>query len=269
MSRKSSINTNLKDTIRQLRENLNNYENIKTCCICFWGATRTVNLTYKNIEKMVINPLREKYDVKIFIHTWEGNDDFKLLKPYYYETEDQSKINFHIEELERRWEHIREKLIHPEHFRSLQTTPYQLHSLKQVTKLMLSKVPDLVIFMRQDSFFKQFPDISKLQIKSNQIITPAFGNYYWTAKYLTGVSTIKSGKGGANDRFAICRNSKIARIYGERYDFLLEYANRYFPMAEAFLDHILYKNKVENIKLKEIKFNLMRPGGILKEEKFP
>ena len=49
MSRKSSINTNLKDTILQLRENLNNSENIKTCCICFWGATRTVDITYKNI----------------------------------------------------------------------------------------------------------------------------------------------------------------------------------------------------------------------------
>jgi hypothetical protein len=184
MSKKSSINTNLKDTILQLRENLNNSENIKTCCICFWGATRTVDITYKNIETMVINPLKKKYDVKIFIHTWEGNDNFKLLKPDYYLTDDQSKIDFHIEEIRNRWIHIKEKLHYSKYFTVIKTSPYQLYSLKQVTRLMLSKVsnPELIIFMRQDTLYKQLPDITKLNIQSNQIITPAFGNYYWNEK---------------------------------------------------------------------------------------
>ena len=267
----SSINTNLKDTITQLRERINNFENIKTCCICFWGATRTTNLTYKNIEKMIINPLRKNYNVKIFIHTWEGNDDFKLLKPDYYQTEDQSKIDFHIEEIRNRWIHLKEKLFSTEHFKAIETTPYQLYSLRQVTRLMLSKVPDpeLVIFMRQDELFVEFPDISKLNIESNQIITPAFGNYYWNERIYLGVPTDKTGKGGANDRFAICNNSNIAKIYGERYNLLLEYTKKHFPNPEGFLEYILYKNKIQNIKLKDIKFYLVRDKGILFAEKFP
>ena len=267
----SSINTNLKDTITQLRERINNFENIKTCCICFWGATRTTNLTYKNIEKMIINPLRKNYNVKIFIHTWEGNDDFKLLKPDYYQTEDQSKIDFHIEEIRNRWIHLKEKLFSTEHFKAIETTPYQLYSLRQVTRLMLSKVPDpeLVIFMRQDELFVEFPDISKLNIESNQIITPAFGNYYWNERIYLGVPTDTTGKGGANDRFAICNNSNIAKIYGERYNLLLEYTKKHFPNPEGFLEYILYKNKIQNIKLKDIKFYLVRDKGILFAEKFP
>ena len=266
----SSINTNLKDTITQLRERINNFENIKTCCICFWGATRTVNLTYKNIEKMIIDPLRQNYEVKIFIHTWKGNEDFKLLKPDYYQTEDQSKIDFHIEEIRNRWIHLKEKLIHTEHFKAIENTPYQLYSLRQVTKLMLSKIPnpELVIFMRQDELFVEFPDISKLNIQSNQIITPAFGNYYWNERINLGVPTDKTGKGGVNDRFAICNNPKVAKIYGERYDLFLEYVKKYFPNPEGFLENILYKNKIQNIKLKEIKFYLVRENGVLFAEKF-
>jgi hypothetical protein len=264
MSRKSSINTNLKDTISQLRQNL------KTCCICFWGATRQVKLTHKNIKKKVINPLRKYYNVKIFIHTWDDNDDFKLLEPDYYQTDDQSKIDFHIKEIRNRWVYIKEKLKYIEHFKAIENTPYQLYSLKQVTKLMISKIsnPDLVIFMRQDELFVELPDISKLNIESNQIITPAFGNYYWNETKMVGIPTDNKEKGGVNDRFAICGNVKIARIYGERYDKLLEYIKKHFPNPEGFLENILYKNKIQNIKLKEIKFYLVRDGGILFAEKF-
>ena len=242
------------------------------CCICFFGATRQVHYTHKNIEEFIVEPLRKYFDVKIFIHTWADDDSFKLLNPDYYRTSDQSTTPFHTPELEKRWGHMREKMTYAI-YRSLETLSYQLYSLKCVTKLMLSKVPspDLIIFMRQDEKFISFPTVPKLVSlfsSTNQVVTPAFGNWYLHPKTLDGAVT-KAGDSGSNDRFAVFNNVKTAEIYGMRYDKVLQYAETRFPHAETFLEYILKKNKIEIIRRKDIKFNLVRPGGVLKEERFP
>jgi hypothetical protein len=61
------------------------------CCICFYGATRTLPQNLESINK-VINQFRELYDVKIIVHTWNDSKDFKLLNPDYYRTSNQEEL---------------------------------------------------------------------------------------------------------------------------------------------------------------------------------
>jgi len=238
----------------------------KICCICFYGATRTLQKTIENIKENIIEKFNEHFDVKIFIHTWETNDDtmddYKLVNPDYYELTDQSLLELDIEKYIKS---LNNHYLNYDYKKLIPGLLYGLYSLKQVTLLMLSKIPnpDYVIFLRPDSKFERFPNIPNLinlyDSKSDQlqIITASFDNFYFR-KDLGYAIKSKDGSGGANDRFAICYGSKAAEIYGTRYNKLEEYSKKYVSIPEIFLEWLLYKNKIKNIKSKDICFKLLR-----------
>jgi hypothetical protein len=256
---------------------------MKSCCICFFGAMRTLPQTIDTIKE-VIQQFRELYDVKIFVHTWKGQD-FKLLEPDYYRTTDQEEhfknletpehlIN--IKQIKKRQERMTEqqKKWDEEWLKKNKpkpnvyiTTNYATYSRKHVTMLALSKIPnpDLVVYMRPDTIFKTI-DISSLLKRFNynskkiQIITPDFDNYFWNSK-IEDEELDKTGKRGVNDRFAICLGSSAAKIYASQYDHLDDLAKeRIFFTGEAILEWVFNHYNVLNIR-SPMCFYLLRSSG--------
>jgi len=241
----------------------------KICCICFYGATRTLEKTIENIKKYIIDEFKNYFEVKIFIHTWKTNDEtmnhYQLVNPDYYELTDQSLLELDIEK------YIKSLSNHYLNYDYRKLIPgllYGLYSLKLVTELMLSKIqnPYLVIFLRPDSKFDRFPSIPNLiklyddTLNQLQIITASFDNFYFR-KDLGYAIKSKDGSGGANDRFAICYGPKAAEIYGTRYNMLEDFSKKYVSIPEVFLEWLLYKNNIKNIKSKDICFKLLRNDG--------
>jgi hypothetical protein len=256
---------------------------------------RTLPQTIDNI-KQVIQQFRELYDVKIFVHTWKGQD-FKLLEPDYYRTTDQEeqfknlKVPHYLtpEKLQERIKKLREidekvyekmdeqhKKWHDEWVKKNKpvkpnnyyfTTHYGTYSRKQVTLLALSKIPnpELVVFIRPDTFFKSI-DISSLlkrfdpKSKRIQIITPDFENIYWN-KELRVTREDHSGKRGVNDRFAICLGPSAAKIYASQYDHLDNLEKEMLDFnGEIILELIFSHYNVLNIR-SPMCFYLLRSDG--------
>jgi hypothetical protein len=224
---------------------------------------RTLPQTIDTIRE-VIQQFRELYEVTIFVHTWKGQD-FKLLEPDYYRTTDQEEQfkNLNIPEYltaealmkkmteqQKKWyeEWLKKKGKIPPYI----TTNYATYSRKQVTLLALSKIPipELVVFIRPDIFFKTI-DVSSLVKQFNhkskriQIITPDFDN--------------KTEQ--PNDRFAICLGPSAARVYSSQYDHLDEMLSegRLFN-GEAVLHWVFKRYNVINIE-SPMCFYLMRSDG--------
>lgn len=218
----------------------------KTCCICFFGAMRTLPQTIDTIKK-VIQQFKELYDVKIFVHTWK-DQDFKLLEPDYYRTTDQEQFK---------------KLKVPEHL----TVYYATYSRKQVTLLALSKIPnpELVVYIRPDTFFKTIDILSLIKqfnykSKQIQIITPDFDNFYWDTENRKTKGSDK-GKRGTNDRFAICLGSSAAKVYVSQYDHLDEIKKEKIDfIGEIILEWVFLHYNVLNIR-SPMCFYLLRSDG--------
>lgn len=252
---------------------------------------RTLPQTIDTIRE-VIQQFRELYNVKIFVHTWKGQD-FKLLEPDYYRTTDQEeqfknlnipeylseeanrensrKLYEKLDEQHKKWhDEWLKKKNRDDRYKPNKlyfTTHYATYSRKQVTLLALSKIPnpELVVFIRPDTFFKSI-DISSLlkrfdrKTKRIQIITPDFENIYWN-KELGVTREDYSGKHGVNDRFAICLGSSAAKIYASQYDHLdiLEKEKMHFN-GEIILELIFLRYNVLNIR-SPMCFYLLRSDG--------
>ena len=262
----------------------------KVCCICFFGAMRTLSQTIDTIRE-VIQQFKELYDVKIFVHTWK-DQDFKLLEPDYYRTTDQDyfknlklpeylseeankekskKLYEKMDEQHKKWHDEWLKKTNGENRYKPNnlffTTNYATYSRKQVTMLALSKIPnpELVVFIRPDMFFKTI-DISSLvkqfnhKSKQIQIITPDFENIYWS-DYFKATREDYSGKRGVNDRFAICLGPSAAKVYASQYDHLdvLEKEMMDFN-GEIILEWVFNHYNVKNIR-SPMCFYLLRSDG--------
>jgi hypothetical protein len=255
----------------------------KQCCICFFGAIRTLPLTIDTIKE-VIEQFRELYDVTIFLHTWKG-EDFNLLEPDFYRTTDQqeqfknlevpeyftresisNRIRGKMDDKQKKWfdEWLVKTKNKPDYYI---TTNYATYSRKQVTLLALSKIPnpELVVYIRPDTFFKTI-NISSLLKRFNQnskkiqIITPNFNNGYWD-KESDRTKEDKTGRRGTNDRFAICLGSSAAKVYGSQYDHIDDVLKEnIYPIGEAVLEWVFLHYNVVNIR-SPMCFYLMRPDG--------
>lgn len=256
----------------------------KLCCICFFGAMRTLPQTIDSIKE-VIQQFKELYDVKIFVHTWKG-EDFKLLEPDYYRTTDQEEQfkNLKVPEYATE-ENIKkkyfekmteeEKIQHEDRLKGKKTkinayytTKYATYSRKQVTLLALSKIPnpELVVFIRPDIFFKtiNIPSLLKRfnrNLKRIQIITPDFDSTYWNKELGLIKGDPSNKRGGVNDRFAICLGPLAAKIYGSQYDHIDDLEKeRIFVVGETILEWVFNHYNVINIRSRMC-FYLLRSDG--------
>lgn len=232
------------------------------CCICFYGATRTLPQNLESINK-VINQFRELYDVKIIVHTWNDNKDFKLLNPNYYRTTNQEELRNKLpfEKIEKNTKEFLTTIfpnnptkinqVFQDTKKFLPGVLFGTYSLKQVTTLTLSKFPNanLYVIMRPDTRFVRFdlkPILKHINYKSSQlqVITPDFD----------------TGKRSSNDRFAICYGSEAFRLIGTRYDLLEESSKDRFFFGENVLQYTIDKYKIKNIR-GDMCFLLVRPNG--------
>lgn len=257
----------------------------KLCCICFFGAMRTLPQTIDSIKE-VIQQFKELYDVKIFVHTWKGQE-FKLLEPDYYRTTDQeeqfknlkvpeytTEENIKKKYLEKMTEE--EKIQHEDRLKGKKTkinayyvtTKYATYSRKQVTLLALSKIPnpELVVFIRPDILFKtiNIPSLLKRfnrNLKRIQIITPDFDSTYWNKELGLIKGDPSNKRGGVNDRFAICLGPLAAKIYGSQYDHIDDLEKeRIFVVGETILEWVFNHYNVINIRSRMC-FYLLRSDG--------
>lgn len=223
----------------------------------FFGITRSLKLTRDSIYKNVIGQLEELgYDYKIFLHTYElnnyknirtkenytniDNEEYKLLKPDYFEIEKQDLVL---------------ESINPEKYRTHKdpwNTNYnsvdnfllgQYSKMKLTNMIEKSQINyDYIMFLRPDVEYLHPLERSFFNNVINKNISiPKFGTY-------------KPSKPHFNDRFAIT-NQETYKIYGKVFDKLFEISKKEPLHSETVLTKYLTEN---DIKYKYIWFVFKR-----------
>jgi hypothetical protein len=230
--------------------------------LCFWGICRSTDLVLKSIESCVFNALRKngiKFDV--YLHTYTlyrpytnprakeeniqlKNSLWKLLKPKEFLLENQDVVDqtlklFNYKIMGNPWTDDNNT------FNTLENHVRALWSLKQVTSLWMKKESeyDAVLYLRPDvRYFVPFQAEWLNDLKPYILKCPDF--------HLTN---------GCNDRFALGMPS-VAKLFGNRFDEALEYAQKYRFHSEEYLAYILQKNKII-VELIPFKFRRIRANG--------
>ena len=249
----------------------------KKIAICFWGLTRNLKLTIKNIKK-VIDLLLTRYEVDIYCHTYAiyrkytniraneidimiDNDEYKLLNTiignenintYLYQ-EDIDKVDINFES------YYSKNDPYNTNYETVKNLLLGMYSLKKVTKNMLSnhlkEKYEYVLYIRPDVNFEETIPLDIFLLADDKtIILPEFHSWY----YKNGRHSLGNG---INDRMAIC-NPITALIYGLRFDEMLEYSKDNSLHSETYLKRVLEKSKIEIIKDAIICFNRVRINNI-------
>ena len=224
--------------------------------LCFWGICRTTNHTIDSIKEYVFKPLIEKdIEYDIYVHTLVlktpysnprtseinvslDNDLYKLLNPTWAEVEDQAEVDKLIDlksyrakgDPWGRWGSV--------NFSTLDNHIRALYSLNKVTQAVLKKGYKNIIFLRPDVKFINPFDISWLNIKDNEIITPDF--------HLHPI----------NDRFAVT-TPYSAKVYGQRFIEAKAYSLKKELHSETYLKYCLDLAKIK-ISMVDFKFRRIR-----------
>jgi hypothetical protein len=237
----------------------------KKGAIIFWGLTRGLKHTIKNLHSHLFDVLKEnniEYD--IFIHTWyfKGNyenkwhnikpmkldfEEYKLLNAKYVIIDDQDKVQeeFNFKQYQSQGDCFKNN------FQSFNYYILSLISQKKIIKKFeeVKNEYDFVIFQRPDILYKEKFNIDYLNlIENNNIIVPTFGG------------ACKGYNYRINDRWCLC-NSINAIKYGTVLDHMLDYSKKNKVSAEVYLGWIMtYFYKIE-VKLIDILFYRITPDG--------
>lgn len=232
--------------------------------VCLFGLCKYFkDISYPSIIKHVINPIKDKYDIDIFFHTYDvekfvnpRNNEFNckidcnelfISNPKAYiitNTEDCDKL-FDIEEF---LKYDDEK---KSHRLTITYILRQLNSLKQVWKCMddyknINNINyDLVIFARPDTKFISDIDIQDKIIDDKHIYTPGFQKYE-----------------GLNDRFVFSSYNSV-KLWANRLDDIYNYYNvrgKKIISSEEFVKYIIKKYHIINIH-SNCKMQRIREGG--------
>ena len=242
---------------------------MKKVAIIFWGLTRGLKHTIKNLEEKLFSILREnniEYDN--FIHTWyfEGKyenkyhklkninldfEEYKLLNAKISLVEDQDKITkkFNFKQYHTKGDCFRN---------NFQSHNYQILSYisqKRITK-EFEKVKedyDYVIFQRPDIIFDKKFDVNWFNLVKNNILVPSFGSGKPHEIYY-------------NDRWCLA-NVENAIKYGTSFDLLLEYSQKNLVSAEAFTGWFLKKHYKLNVLQIDYKHYRVSPDGKILDHK--
>ena len=237
-------------------------------CICFFGLTRSLKITYNSIEKNIFNVLKKNnisYDV--YLHTYNlkqltnkrskekncvlDTNEWKLLKPKQHIIDDQNKFDkiYNYDRIKKNGDAWKDN------YCSLINSIRSAFSIYRVTQLWkYKKRYDLYIYLRPDLMYHNPLNINIIKSYMrvpNVILTP-----YWH-KFR-----------GLNDRFAI-GNYKTMLTYGERYKYIPSYVEKYGRKyhSERFIKFMMYKFRIRNIDI-PIKASRVRANGKIKKEDF-
>lgn len=227
--------------------------------LLFWGLTRSLKLTYPNINDKILNYFNKcKIDYKIYMHTYnfEGLhidkrtgerikldfDEYKLLNPDYIKIDNQDKIKKEIkieEYLKMRYTYVR---------KTVENLICGLYSLKCVTKMLVDSEEkyDYIIYLRPDVLFKSSLPLQWFGwVNDNRFLVPLFASC-----------------NGINDRFAIL-TPKLALKYGNRLDRIREYYEFIKGQrisSERFLHWVMREHKPKKINYL---FKRVRGNGLI------
>ena len=242
---------------------------MKKVAIVFWGLTRGLKHTIKNLEENLFSVLKEnKIEYDIFIHTWyfKGKysnkwhnikpvkldfNEYKLLNAKVCLVEDQDEVekNFNFKDYHTMGDNFKNN------FQSHNFYILSLISQQRIIK-EFEKVKDdydYVIFQRPDIVFDKKFDVNWFGLANDNILVPSFGSKPPPEKYI-------------NDRWCLA-NTQDAIKYGNVFDLLLDYSKKFCVSAERFLGYIMFDYYKFNVLQINYKHYRVYPSGKIIEKK--
>ena len=236
--------------------------------LCFFGLTRSLELTVSNIRSSIMDPLlMADINFTTYLHTYSTETlsnartresltplnwkAYKLLKPDRFQVDSTEAVDSKLigDDLGAWMKHGDAWQEAGEHV-SLRNYLKLLYSLKEVTKLWLedNKIYDVVFYLRSDIWFfnkLQIHEIEQAVRSPSTLYTPCF--HKW---------------GGLNDRLAFGSPS-IMELYGNRLDHAQTYSSSAPLHAEKFLLHIAKFERLNYSGTTELLFERVRATGEL------
>lgn len=232
--------------------------------ICFFGLTRSLKYTFQNILDNIYGVLDEhKIHYDVYLHTYNltnltnprsnehqialNASEYALLRPTYYHIGDQSSF-FNVLNMS---DYLKRGDAWKDNGHSAQNVLCQYQSLNLVTEMWLMRQEetsyDLILYLRPDLLYNRL-NVSDLwyAYEHQCILLPNYHQF-----------------GGYNDRFAVGPPYKM-RVYGQRIQWLREYAQGRVLHGESFLKHLLtplHPEETFSLRGKRIRANgMMNPG---------
>lgn len=237
--------------------------------LCFFGLTRSLELTVDNIRHSILDPLlMADADISIYLHTYDltavtnprSAENMATMNWRAYKRLRPDKVQVDSAR------HVEEMIVEPnlttwlthgdawaeaaaEHT-TLGNLIKQLYSLKQVTKLWTAEQTkaDVVLYLRSDVWFFNTLNVAELEQATTHpstLYTPTF--HQW---------------GGLNDRLAFGAPS-VMETYGNRLDHALQYSQVEAMHSERFLLHIAKQAGLNYSGTTSLLFERVRATGEL------
>ena len=236
--------------------------------LCFFGLTRSLELTIGNIRNSIIDPLLlADIQVSIYLHTFDlkavSNQRsaenkaamnwkaYKLLRPDMLQVDNAYSIEKKlIEPSLQIWLKHGDAWGESDNHTTLKNFLKQLYSLSQVTQLWMAerKPPDVVFYLRSDIWFFNTFNVTELEqaIKhNNTLYTPYF--HRWE---------------GLNDRLAFGAPA-VMEVYGKRLDNAINFSDTEAIHAERFLLHTAQQAGLDYSGETSLVFERVRATGEL------
>lgn len=226
--------------------------------LVFWGLTRSLSKTYKNIKKNILDNLKKQgIEYKIFMHTYyffgEHTDhrtgeiniklnfeEYKLLNPDYIKIDNQDKIKKQIKINQ----YKKYKYSYSE--KTIENLICALYSQKEATELLeRSKYEcDYVWYLRPDVIYKNSLPLRWLKwVESDRILVPKFASF-----------------GGINDRMGIMK-LEASLLYGKRFNLIMRYGDIIGEKkisSERFIAWVMSSYRIKKI---DYVFKRLRANG--------
>lgn len=234
--------------------------------ICFFGITRSLKFTINSIEKCVLSPAHEAGEIKVFSHFFKQNqiynrrsrevgvldvDEYRLLPSDWVVLEEPDEcLALHDFKVLKRFGDC-----WSDGFVSLRNLIHQLHSLEKVTNTAVDWGAEIYLFIRPD--LRYHDSLEHYLRQAVESPDPVLWIPDWQHGY------------GYNDRFAICRSSSIASVYGGRVNDCIEYCmDRKEPLhSESLLEYSLDKEGIRP-KPMAVRASRVRSNGSVRVEEF-
>jgi hypothetical protein len=231
--------------------------------ICFWGLSRSLKYTISSIKENIFKELNSNnIEYKIFFHTYNleklynnrranelnikyDNDDYKILNADYIEIDDQEeileKINVNLYRTNRDpWN---------TNYQTVNNFILAMYSKKKSFDLIKNTGINFThyLFIRPDVKYLNKFKISWLkEIRENEVYIPEFHHTCYNF----------------NDRMLLTSNEELANLYGNVFDYMLEYSKKHQLHSETYIRYYLV-NRYKGIIITFIKFyfNRVRANG--------
>lgn len=236
-----------------------------TIGIGFFGVPRSCLYTFDSIVENILKPAEEIGNVVVRFHFYEqdeiinirSNENSILDKKNYDFFESYSGIKENPDIINEKYD-LKNFFSYGDSwnddFKSLRNLILQLHSLHEVTKLLIDESPDLFILIRPDIFYYDSIKVDLLNALNDSSFVARVPYWQWA--------------GGYNDRFSICGYDAVVE-YGLRINKIDRYFRHYKkPLhSERFLKFCLDSSLIK-VKIMRIRASRVRVNGAFAEETF-